>query len=479
MTHRIRQHSIHVDLNGTEADGLALQSRLPALCYDTLLPVLERVLDRYAPANEHLSIDRLEINAGTLTLARFDTDLAKAIAESLDRALREQVARVDSSVSDKGQRRTEQQSVETALFYFLKTGRLPWSFRLPPGRSLEQTVLDYWREAPDSVGGFRAINDAMRRVLASATARQRLMGQFSPVFWQVVLARLWPEGRDRIEAVLSTLRGSGEEPSDSQFGAVLGDFERQLWESVLAHLTTGGTPTETELVGETWQRLPAPARQHPALASRLARHWPGVTDHVLASPLPIKQLDFPRPELGESPMPTPETDKDESDGAAGIYIDNAGLILLHPFLSRFFDTLGIAGENRLLQPDRALGLLHFLATGQPTAPEHELTLPKVLCNVPLATPTEREVALTETETDEAESLLRAIIRHWEVLRNTSPDGLRGTFLLRPGKLSLRPDGNWLLQVEPSSYDILLDQLPWGISMIQLPWMARMLWVEWR
>ena len=71
-----------------------------------------------------------------------------------------------------------------------------------------------------------------------------------------------------------------------------------------------------------------------------------------------------------------------------------------------------------------------------------------------------------------------MIQHWTALRSTSPDALRGTFLARPGKLSRRPDGDWLLQVEPLSYDILLDQLPWGISMIQLPWMPQMLRVEW-
>jgi hypothetical protein len=65
-----------------------------------------------------------------------------------------------------------------------------------------------------------------------------------------------------------------------------------------------------------------------------------------------------------------------------------------------------------------------------------------------------------------------------VLRNTSPDGLRGTFLLRPGKVSLRND-DWLLQVEARTCDILLEQLPWGIGMIKLPWMEKMVWVEWR
>jgi hypothetical protein len=86
--------------------------------------------------------------------------------------------------------------------------------------------------------------------------------------------------------------------------------------------------------------------------------------------------------------------------------------------------------------------------------------------------------LTESETDEAEALLKAVIRYWEALRNTGINGLRGEFLLRFGKLSVRSDGDWLLQVEAKTVDILLNQLPWGISMIKLPWMQKMLWVEW-
>ena len=138
----------------------------------------------------------------------------------------------------------------------------------------------------------------------------------------------------------------------------------------------------------------------------------------------------------------------------------------------------MAAGDKLLQPERALCLLHFLTTGQILAPEYELMLPKILCNVPLDSPVESDVELSAIEQEEAAVLLEAVIRHWEALRNTSPDGLRETFLLRPGKVSLR-DGDWLLQVEPQSFDILLDRLPWGISMIKLPWMKRMFWVEWR
>jgi hypothetical protein len=162
----------------------------------------------------------------------------------------------------------------------------------------------------------------------------------------------------------------------------------------------------------------------------------------------------------------------------GLYIENAGLVLLHPFLVRFFLSLGIADQDELLQPERALCLLHYLATGQSIVPEYELVLPKILCNIPLPAPVETDLDLSGPEKDEACALFQAVIRHWDALGNTSPDGLRETFLLRPGRVSRRYDGDWLLQVERKTCDILLDQLPWGIGMIKLPWMEKMLWVEW-
>lgn len=160
-------------------------------------------------------------------------------------------------------------------------------------------------------------------------------------------------------------------------------------------------------------------------------------------------------------------------------MDNAGLVILHPFLPRFFTALGVADGDELFDPSRALCLLHHLATGELTAPEHQLTLAKVLCDVPLDEPVEADVALTAAEAAEANTLLGAAIRHWASLRGSAPDGLRGEFLSRPGMLTADLDGGWLLQVESRTSDILLDQLPWGISMVQLPWMSRLLRVEWR
>jgi hypothetical protein len=78
---------------------------------------------------------------------------------------------------------------------------------------------------------------------------------------------------------------------------------------------------------------------------------------------------------------------------------------------------------------------------------------------------------------EADEMLLALIEHWSVLKNTSIDGLRESFLKRSGKLSIE-NNNWLLQIEQRPYDMLLQQLPWGISMIKLPWMKKLLITEW-
>jgi len=75
-------------------------------------------------------------------------------------------------------------------------------------------------------------------------------------------------------------------------------------------------------------------------------------------------------------------------------------------------------------------------------------------------------------------LLENVIRTWEKIGNTSIDGLRQGFLRRDGKLSER-GGRLYLQMEISGIDVLLDYLPWNLSIVKLPWMKEILFVEWR
>jgi hypothetical protein len=71
-----------------------------------------------------------------------------------------------------------------------------------------------------------------------------------------------------------------------------------------------------------------------------------------------------------------------------------------------------------------------------------------------------------------------MIAHWKIIGTTSLAGLRETFLQREGHLS-HDDEKWQLHVEPRTFDMLLDHLPWGYQLLKFPWMERPLHVEWR
>lgn len=162
------------------------------------------------------------------------------------------------------------------------------------------------------------------------------------------------------------------------------------------------------------------------------------------------------------------------------YIQNAGVILIHPFLPAFFKNLKLVEKGQFVNDpatQKAVHLIWYLATGTTNPTESDLVLPKFLCGVPLNYPLERRIEITTEDQEEANNLLQAVIDHWQVLKSTSPDGLREGFLQRDGKLELR-QGSWYLQVEQKAIDVLLDRLPWNLSIIKLSWMLEMLKVEW-
>lgn len=192
-------------------------------------------------------------------------------------------------------------------------------------------------------------------------------------------------------------------------------------------------------------------------------------------------------EVSSGPATDPHSSRDTAGPAdtavesEALHTPVAGLVLLHPFLAMFFETVGLLEKRRFKDEwrrQKAAALLYYLATGETGAPEYDLVLPKLLCGIPLHTPLDREIELSEEEKAEAEDMLKAAIDNWGALGSTSPDGLRGNFLVRDGKLT-RTDLGRLLQIEAQSYDLLLDRLPWGINMVKLPWMEDMLFVEWR
>ncbi len=162
------------------------------------------------------------------------------------------------------------------------------------------------------------------------------------------------------------------------------------------------------------------------------------------------------------------------------YVDNAGLVVLWPFLGHFFEHLGLM-TGKVFHDEaarhRAVGLLQVVAAEDPAPPEYLLTLNKVLCGMAVGEVFELGAPITEAEAEECANLLAAAIGHAPILGDMSHAGFRGTFLLRKGALSTE-GGTWLLRVERETYDVVLDRFPWSVDWVRLPWMEASLRVEW-
>lgn len=163
-----------------------------------------------------------------------------------------------------------------------------------------------------------------------------------------------------------------------------------------------------------------------------------------------------------------------------IYIYNSGLVLLWPFLPRFFESLKLTQRGQFVDlesTERAILILQYLVEGVTEIPEHFLSLNKILCGLDLLEPIVAKLEMNESEKDECASLLSAIISNWSILKNTSSEGFQRAFLQREGILKVC-NSSLLLWVEQKTYDILLDHLPWNIKVVKLPWMKEILFVEW-
>ncbi len=163
-----------------------------------------------------------------------------------------------------------------------------------------------------------------------------------------------------------------------------------------------------------------------------------------------------------------------------VEVHSAGLVLLAPFIPTLFDRLGLVEHGRFVSDEarhRAVALLHHLATGQAEPAEYMAVLDKVLCGANVADVLEIGEPVTDIEREECSDLLTAVIEHAGVFGDLSPEGLRGTFLLRRGILAAE-DGIWMLRVEREAYDVVLDRLPWDFEWLSLPWMSAPMRIEW-
>ena len=164
-----------------------------------------------------------------------------------------------------------------------------------------------------------------------------------------------------------------------------------------------------------------------------------------------------------------------------IFISNAGLIILAPYLGMLFDKCELISDGKFIDAEsryKAVQLLQFAVTGTTVMQEYDLILNRLMCGMDITAPLDLTQIITNEEKEIVVGLLVAVTQHWSALYSSSIESLRVTFLQRDGKLE-DENGTYNLKVEQKAYDMLLDQIPWNISKISLSWMNKTLEVLWR
>jgi hypothetical protein len=464
--HRIRSLRWKVGA-GSAAEAFSLRTLLHDRVMELLLPVLDQGMDEAASGERVIHIPRIELRVRLNSGEELETILPGKILGQLKEELRRHQADNGTTVhSPAGDHAAADRSRFDILLRYLQTGTLPW-------HATGITASGQAADSDQAAALSRTCRDQWRQILEHLTA----VREGAALYFR--LLQLLPE--EEYAVLIQAL--SGVIPQEFRVATLeqltlLLETERDgLRRSHYTRLNLMAA-----LLAESGGR-----RDHYGPLSLLKVTVDDTTDDTTANglnhPAPFPNEDVRQavyPGIGYQTCSGPSAG--QSTELFPMLVQQAGLLLLHPYIVRYFDSCGVleAGSRELHEEDlpRAAALLHFLATGREELYEYELGLIKTLLGLHPETPLPVCAGLlTPDEREEAELLLRSAIDHWSVLKSTSIDAFRSSFIERQGVLREEESG-WRVNVERKGFDVLLDQIPWSFSIVKLPWMKKAIFTEW-
>ncbi|MGB3080720.1 MAG: contractile injection system tape measure protein [Saprospiraceae bacterium] len=492
MRHIIKKQLIELELRRRD-DIFILQEKASRYYYKNILPAIEEIFDRISGADEMIQIDRLEINLGTISLENPSDDIR---IEDLHNTLFKEIEIQLKNTSKPNYRShfnatpSNYKKLSLSLnageqwIYYIQHGVLTWN---------TSPITEEWKTLVlEALATDFALVTRLREVISqSSKSLTRIINEHQESFLVKLVEILTAQEQHSLPDVLHELHfiltNLHQKDFVPEIKKEVADKPLKIWTDVIRKAATKtNKPTSLQIaeqiLKETLQN------QHNA-----SEHLENIEKGLhLLKPIMIELSENITQSTDESLKQTSGSEAAEtvppflaSPGSSvseeGLFVQHAGLVLLHQFFRYLFKNTGLIEEGKFInreKQEKAILLLHYLVTGNAEPEEYLLAVPKLLCSWPLDEPLESYVTLSEQEKTEANDLLHAAIAQWTILKNTSADGLRDGFLQRNGKMIMQND-NLFFQVEKSAIDVLLDHLPWNLSHIKLPWMSEMIRVEWR
>lgn len=480
MNHIIKKQILELSI-APQLDAFQVQQQISEHFWNHLAGVLEKQFDSISTPDEVIFIDRLEIDLGVVSVSEINKlswngELLAKIKEPINEILSKSNANIGDGIS----KYSRPKGVFKQWFFYMKKGFLAWN-SVQINAEWHNQVLEVLANDHESLTELKTEIKLNEVVLA------RIVEQHSEAFLVKLIELVSAEKHTDLPAIISEIKTIIEFLNNKKQKKINKTLViNQLWENALIFSTQNSKPQNLE-----------------TLAFELLRNIKqDIFIDEKITQLPIKLL-FPI--IQKIQKKAQENNKEETNNfkkvepksinaeksignikqsiaeEESIFVENAGLVLVHPFISYFFTHIGLVEGKQFKNIEaqqKALYLLHYIATKNTEAEEHELLIPKILCGYTSEMPVPRKMKLSKKEKTAADSMLEAVIAQWTILKNTSPDGLIEGFLRRNGKLSIQKN-EVNIMVEANAIDVLLDQLPWNLSMIKLPWLDEFIHVAWR
>ncbi|MFD1163833.1 contractile injection system tape measure protein [Hwangdonia seohaensis] len=460
-THIINKVFLEVNTNSSKK-AFALKDNLGVFLRHQLFPMIERYFET---KNTVLSGSTLRFNKIEIEINQTDVENLNSLKNNIFNSFKE---KIDSEIKNASNYTEDQnkllilsknKSKQDAFIYFLQTGEKPW-WQINTSTLFDEVGI----KSIISDEGFSA---RFIKALAHQKARQRLVNQFNDSILTLLLATPNSKKTTANRKIFSVLQ------SDKQ-------LRHTFWMAIMKAYRYKDTSEVKIMVKQLTVFKTINLKQIEALENFAS----GLVNKPLNKKKeiePSKEKDlFLKTNITEEKEANEQEKEVATTTEKSLYINNAGLLLMHPFLKQLFINAKLADSKGNLidsKKEKAIHLLHYLSTKQEQQLESELVLEKFLCRYPINQTMQRFIALPQDLKLMAEEVLQSAVTHWKALKNTSPDGLRTGFLQREGKLIVE-NKNCKIIVERKAQDILLDKIPWNIHLIKLPWLEHLIFVEW-
>lgn len=394
---------------------------------------LETVLDGIVPADTFLEIETLRVHLD----AYGEKDLAKTLLRAIEKSIRSGMR----TPSPNQLRLLSREEVEASQYlYFLCYGLQP--LHTGPDIIIERIYQE--------IAALPATPSPRLEALLQSMLR------YDTAVWKRLFFLLGKNGMEEYcrrafsypEAFFAAIFNTGNQP-----GATTEPAPTQRWNTVEPAF---------------WQTLMPMLMEGHEAAKIKAFFFP-------VGGLPAPDLPVPPKEKIAARI----TEKKEWNALLdrGIVISNAGLVLVWLEFGRLMKQTGYTAGKNFTDETRcqqAIFLLQYICHGNTSASETELLLNKILVGWPPAEPVDPLCKPEAAVLEAADKMLEDFVTAWRKEKKYSINWFRASFLQREGRLLKRSDGNWQLNIQKRTEDILINKT----SIVKYAWMNELVFVNW-